>query len=190
VLAIDLESLAENVPNLNGNMRHRLHKLWNTVSELGADLHALSHSLHSSTLENLGLVAGIGTFLEEFREQQGMQVDFTHENVPHGIPADVALCLFRIVQESIRNIKRHSGTNHAEVRLEGSGEKLHLSVLDHGKGFDPAEHSTHGGIGIRSMEERLRLLGGQLEIRSRPNEGTRIDAWVPLAIARQSKPHL
>jgi len=171
-------------------MRHRLHKLWNTVSELGADLHALSHSLHSSTLENLGLVAGISTFLEEFREQQGVQVEFTHENVPHGIPPDVALCLFRIVQESIRNIKRHSGTNHAEVRLEGSGEQLHLSVLDHGKGFDPAAHSTHGGIGIRSMEERLRLLGGQLEIRSRPNEGTRIDAWVPLAIARQSKPHL
>lgn len=178
MLAIDLEDLAENIEHLNGNVTSRLHELWNYVSELGADLHDLSHRLHSSTLESLGLVAGISAFCEEFTDQQEIKIKFDHKNVPSRVPGDVALCLFRIVQESLRNIKRHSGATEAEVRLEGIGENLHLTVSDRGKGFDPSIRSTKSGIGIRSMEERLRLLGGRLQISSRPQEGTRVDAWL------------
>jgi signal transduction histidine kinase len=185
VLAIDLEELAESVGQPNVDARQRLHELWNCVSELGADLHALSHRLHSSTLESLGLVAGVRAFCEEFTDQQEVEVVFTHENVPRTLPGDVALCLFRIVQEALRNIKRHSGANQAEVRLEGSGDKLHLSVSDRGRGFDAKERSNQGGIGIRSMEDRLRLLGGHLQIHSQPGEGTRIDAWLPVMVATQ-----
>ncbi|MGA9246087.1 MAG: PAS domain-containing protein [Silvibacterium sp.] len=178
MLAIDLEDLAENIGNLNGDATGRLRGLWNYVSELAADLHDLSHRLHSSTLESLGLVAGIEAFCEEFTYQQEIQVKFDYKNVPHRIPGDAALCLFRIMQESLRNIKRHSGAIEAEVRLEGMGEHLHLTVSDRGKGFDPNVHSGTSGIGIRSMEERLRLLGGHLQISSRPQEGTRVDAWL------------
>jgi PAS domain S-box-containing protein len=185
VLAIDLEELAESVGQPNVDARQRLHELWNCVSELGADLHALSHRLHSSTLESLGLVAGVRAFCEEFTDQQEVEVVFTHENVPRTLPGDVALCLFRIVQEALRNIKRHSGANQAEVRLEGSGDRLHLSVSDRGRGFDAKERSNQGGIGIRSMEDRLRLLGGHLQIHSQPGEGTRIDAWLPVMVATQ-----
>lgn len=176
VVAFDLEDLAENIWHQNGNATIRLRELWSYVSELGADLHALSHRLHSSTLESLGLVAGIEAFCEEFTDQQGLQVKFDYKNVSPRVPGDVALCLFRIVQESLRNVKRHSGATEAEVRLEGIDGNLHLSVSDHGKGFDPNAHSGKRGIGIRSMEERLRQLGGHLQIHSRPMGGTRVEA--------------
>jgi PAS domain S-box-containing protein len=184
MLAIDLEKLGEDVAQ-SSEVGQRLQEFYNSVSELGADLHSLSHSLHSSTLESLGLVAGVKAFCGEFGEQQEIQVDFAHENVPHGIPADAALCIFRIAQEALRNIKRHSGANRAEVRLEWSGERLHLSVSDRGRGFNPNKPSANSGIGIRSMQERLRVLGGQLEIHSQPMEGTTIDARLPFKIASQ-----
>jgi signal transduction histidine kinase len=178
-MAIDLENLAENIGMSPLEASRRLYQLWNQASELSADLHSLSHRLHSSTLESLGLVAGAKAFCGEFADQQGVQVDFAHEDVPRDIPADAALCLFRVLQEGLRNAKRHSGGNRAEVRLQGLNGRLHLSVIDHGKGFDTNKFSAGSGIGIRSMKERLRLLGGQLEIHSRPSGGTRIDAWLP-----------
>jgi PAS domain S-box-containing protein len=185
MLAMEVEELADQVGDSPVEAGPIFHQIWNQIGELGSDLHSLSHRLHSSTLENLGLVAGMKAFCEEFAEQQEIQVDFANENVPRGIPADAALCLFRVAQEGLRNIKRHSGANKAEVRLEASEKKLHLSITDQGRGFDVNQHSPRDGIGIRSMEERLRSFGGQLEISSRPMEGTRINAWLPLRVASQ-----
>jgi PAS domain S-box-containing protein len=180
LLAIDLEELSERIESLPVEVKQQLHQMWTQVSELGADLHSLSHRLHSSTLESLGLVAGTRAFCEEFSEQQDIAIDFEHQNIPRHVPADVSLCLFRIVQEGLRNIKRHSGADQAEVRLELVGDRLNLSVADEGRGFDPNHHSPKRGIGIQSMEERLRSLGGELQIHSRLNEGTRIVASVPI----------
>jgi PAS domain S-box-containing protein len=185
VLAMDLEDIAEKIGGSSVDVGERLHQVWDRVGEIGSDLHSLSHRLHSSTLESLGLVAGAKAFCVEFAEQHEIQVDFAHENVPRGIPGDAALCLFRITQEGLRNVKRHSGANKAVVRLEGSVEKLHLSIADQGRGFDVNKRSPRDGIGIRSMEERLRSLGGHFEISSRPMQGTRIDAWLPLKVTRQ-----
>jgi PAS domain S-box-containing protein len=185
MLAMEVEELADQVGDSPVEAGPTFHRIWNQIGELGSDLHSLSHSLHSSTLESLGLVAGIKAFCKEFAEQQEIQVDFAHENVPRGVPADVALCLFRVTQEGLRNIKRHSGADRAELRLQCSGEKLHLSVADRGRGFDMNTRSSQSGIGIRSMEERLRSFGGQLEISSRPMEGTRINAWLPLKVTSQ-----
>jgi len=178
MLANDLDELSGNLGEADPAISHRLHELWNDVSELGADLHHLSHTMHSSTLENLGLVAGMKAFCEEFEDLQSVEVQFTHNNVPRSIPADVELCLFRVTQEGLRNIKRHSGANQAEIRLEVVEDRLHLSIADRGRGFDVNRRFPGDGIGILSMEERLRALGGQLEIHSCPLEGTRIDAWL------------
>jgi signal transduction histidine kinase/ABC-type uncharacterized transport system substrate-binding protein len=186
MLALELESLEEEIENSPAAARPRIHNIWNAIGELGGDLHSLSHRLHSSTLESLGLVAGVKVFVEEFAVQQQVKVSFTHENVPRRIAEDVTLCLFRIVQEGLRNIKRHSGAESAEIRLEGLGEKIHLSIVDRGKGFDVNHYSPQAGIGIRSMQERLRSLGGQFEISSRPTVGTTIDAWVPFRAATRS----
>ena len=186
LLALEVEGLADSIGNSPAGVGQRLHQICKGIGELGGDLHSLSHRLHSSTLERLGLVPGVKAFVEEFAVQQQMQIAFTHENVPRGVAEDVALCLFRVVQEGLRNVKRHSGADRAEVRVESSGEKLHLTVVDRGSGFDVNNSSPRAGIGIRSMEERLRSLGGQFEITSRPTEGTRIDAWVPLRVASRS----
>jgi len=183
LMAVDLEDLIGDVEITSDKTGQRLHELYNSISELGADLHSLSHRLHSSTLEHLGLVFGLRALCEEFGEQQEMQVDFVQANVPRDIPKDAALCLFRVAQEALRNVKRHSGADRVEVRLEASDTRLHLSITDRGRGFNPNERPAEYGIGIHSMEERLRLLGGQLEIDSRPLKGTRIDAWLPLQIA-------
>jgi PAS domain S-box-containing protein len=180
VLAIDLERCAEMMSDSPAQASQHMLELWNRASEIGADLHTLSHQLHSSTLQSLGLVLGVGAFCNEFSQQQDIQVDFAHENIPRSVPPDIALCLFRIVQEGLRNVKKHSGASRAEVRLEGSADAIHLSIFDRGAGFDRGDPSTHVGLGMRSMEERLRLIGGRFEIKSAPLEGTRIDARVPL----------
>lgn len=138
--------------------------------------------LHSSTLEILGLVAGVKGFCEEFAVQQGVQVDFVHDNIPRSIRSDIALCMFRITQEALRNVKKHSGADTAVVQFKHSNGRLHLSVSDRGRGFDPLRPSPTRGIGIYSMEERLRLLGGKLEIQTRRMEGTRLDAWLPVKV--------
>ena len=186
MLAVDLEQLAEDVDDPSSETSQKVHELYDRVSELGADLHSLSHRLHSSTLENLGLLVGLEAFCKEFAEQQGVQVDFLNENVSRGVPADAGLCMFRVTQEALRNIKRHSGANSAEVRLEQLDGTLHLSVSDRGRGFNPNRPPATRGIGIHSMEERLRLLGGRLELQSQPMEGTRIDAWLPLKMTRSA----
>jgi signal transduction histidine kinase len=122
----------------------------------------------------------VSSYCGDFTEQQGIQVDFAHKDVPRSIPPEVALCIFRIVQEGLRNVKKHSGAIRAEVRLEGVADALHLLLADEGVGFDITNRSTRTGLGIRSMQERLRVLGGRVEIRSRPKQGTTIEAWVPL----------
>jgi signal transduction histidine kinase len=180
VLALDLEKAAESTKHSLGDTGNKIHDLWNEACKIGADLHALSHQLHSSTLESLGLVPGISSFCNEFSEQQGIEVDFAHEDIPRTIAPDVALCLFRIVQEALRNVKKHSCCSTAQVRLENMNSAVHLRISDEGVGFNESEPSRHVGLGIRSMKERLRLVGGRFEIRARPLEGTQIDAWVPL----------
>ena len=104
LLAVDLEQLAENVGNSSVEASQKVHELVNRVGGLASDLHALSHRLHSSTLESLGLVAGLKAFCVEFSDQQGIEVDFASENVPRGIPVDATLCIFRIAQEALRNV--------------------------------------------------------------------------------------
>jgi signal transduction histidine kinase len=182
MLAIDVEKLAEELGDSSQRSKQQLREFYERISELGADMHSLSHQLHSSTLESLGLVAGIRTFCDEFTVIEQVQVEFTYENVPRDIPGDAALGLFRVVQEALRNVKRHSGAEKANVRITRSDGSLHLKVSDNGKGFDVGSPPVGSGIGIWSMQERLRLLGGRLKVRSHRMQGTRIDAWLPFKI--------
>jgi signal transduction histidine kinase len=184
LLACGLESASEALPESLQTTKQELHELWNSASEIGADLHAISHHLHSATLETLGLVPGITTLCKEFTMRQGIQVAFYPENIPRAVPPDVALCLFRIVQEGLQNVKKHSAAFRAEVSLRKRGDKLLLSVRDDGCGFDSKDKRNKKGMGIQSMEERARFLGGHLEIHSAPGKGTTIAARVPLQPAQ------
>jgi signal transduction histidine kinase len=180
LLALGLENAEEAISSSPDEAVQQVHSLLNSASEIGADLHTLSHRLHSSTLEALGLVPGVSALCKEFGIQQGIEVDFLSENVPRSVRPDVALCIFRIVQEGLRNLKKHSGAAKAQVRLGGTTDKLFVSVRDEGSGFDVRESKKKEGLGIRSMEERVFLLGGRFEIHSAPGKGTRIEAWVAL----------
>jgi signal transduction histidine kinase/ABC-type uncharacterized transport system substrate-binding protein len=179
VLALGLENAAEAIPASPLEAERQLHVLLNSASEIGADLHTLSHQLHSSTLERLGLVSGIGAFCKEFQAQQGIEVDFQSEDLTRDIAPDTALCLFRIVQEGLRNLKKYSGTSRARVKLGRTGNAFHVIISDDGAGFDVKELSSTVGLGVRSMEERARLLGGRFKIRSEPGRGTDVEAWIP-----------
>jgi signal transduction histidine kinase len=179
LMSLGLEMIAETIPRSPQEANRQVHLMMDSTIELGEDLHTLSHRLHSSTLESLGLATGVTALCKEFQAQQKVQVDFRCSNIPRDLDSNAALCIFRIVQEALRNVKKHSGTDRAEVNLEIAGRKIHLSVCDHGAGFDTS-FVRRQALGLKSMEERLRSLGGTLQVHSRPGEGTRIEAWIPL----------
>ena len=188
ILSLGLETATELVSQSPEEANRQLHELLNSAGELGADLHTFSHRLHSSTLERLGLVPGVGAFCKEFTAQKGVKVLFSHKNVPGNVPADTALCLFRVVQEGLRNVKKHSGASQAKVTLAQQNGYLHLSISDDGAGFDPEDAVGRQGIGIFTMEERARLIGARFQVRSEPHQGTQIDVWAPVPKKAPAKP--
>ena len=187
ILALGLENVDEATPASLDHVHKQLHELARSTSELGSDLHTLSHRLHSSTLESLGLVPAVDALCREFTCKQGIRVHFSSDEIPRSISPDAALCIFRIVQEALRNLKKYSGAEEAEVALRMTGGRLEISVRDEGRGFSLSDLGQNGGIGIRSMEQRARLLGGTFEIHSEPGKGTTLEAWVPVKpIARHA----
>ena len=185
VLSLGLETAAEGISESTPETNRQMQELMESASEIGADLHTLSHRLHSSTLERLGLAAGVGSFCREYNAQRGIQVAFSHDDVPRSVPPEIALCLFRIVQEGLRNVQKHSGAAHADVKLEMIGDKVHLSISDDGKGFDAKDASDRQGLGLWSMRERVRMVEGRLEIQSDKKNGTRIDVWTSIKSIRK-----
>jgi len=182
VLSLGLETAAEGIPESLPETNRQMRELMESASELGADLHSLSHRLHSATLERLGLAAGVASFCTEFSSQQGLQVAFSHQDLPRSVSPEIALCLFRIVQEALRNVQKHSGAANAQVGIERVDDSLHLSISDNGAGFDVEDSSRPQGLGLWSIRKRVRLVGGRYEICSKKHEGTRIDVWTPIKL--------
>ena len=180
LLALGLENASEALPDSPRSAKHQLQELMNSASELGADIHTVSHRLHSATLESLGLEPGIRDLCKEFSDRHGIEIDFSADRIPRAVAPNVALCLFRIVQEALQNLRKHSGAARAEVRLIRHTDSIFVSVYDQGKGFNMNDMSAHEGLGIRSMGERARLLSGRFEIHSKPGRGTRVEAAIPL----------
>jgi len=180
LLALGLENASEGLSDSPRSTRQQLQELMNSASELGADIHTVSHRLHSATLESLGLEPGISSLCKEFSDRHGIEIDFSADKIPRVVDPNVALCLFRIVQEALQNLRKHSGAARAEVRLIKRADRIFVSVHDRGKGFDMDDIKAHQGLGIQSMGERARLLSGRFEIHSKPGRGTRVEAAIPL----------
>jgi len=134
----------------------------------------------------LGLVAAMRSFCDEFGRQQKAEVDFRSNNVPAPLPSNLSLCLLRVLQESLHNAIKHSGVRHFEVQLEGAASEIQLTVSDLGVGFDTDTAIRSQGLGLISMEERLKLVNGALVVDSKPKTGTTIHARVPLSPADDS----
>ncbi len=180
LLAVELQRLQKD-PLTFPRLRGRLGGLQKRASEIAADTQSLSHELHSSRLQYLGAAAAMRGFCREFGEQQKVKVDFSANDLPATLPADISLCLFRVLQEALHNSAKHSGGQHFEVHLSGTTNEVLLTVKDSGKGFDREAAKTTQGIGLISMEERLKLVNGTLSIKSEPGRGTTIEARVPVA---------
>jgi signal transduction histidine kinase len=148
--------------------------------DLGRDIQALSHRLHSSGLEHLGLSMAAAGFCRELSKRQNVEIDFHSYDVPNDLPKEVGLCLFRVLQEALQNAVKHSGTRRFQVFLIGGSDGIELSVHDYGIGFDPEGVANGDGLGLTSMRERLKLVNGQLSITSQLRQGTTIQARVPL----------
>jgi signal transduction histidine kinase/ABC-type uncharacterized transport system substrate-binding protein len=181
LLALGLENASEALPNSAQATKQQLCDLSNSVSEFGVDLHTVSHRLHPAVLESLGLVPGLTALCKEFSSRHGIDIIFSSGNIPRAVPADVALCLFRIAQEGLQNLGKYSGASQGQVNLRKDGDRLFLSVSDDGRGFDAKAMRNQVGLGIRSMTERARLVGGEFEIHSESGNGTRIDVCVPFS---------
>ena len=163
-----------------GAMRLRLRELSSQVSEIASDVHDLSYDLHPSRLRSVGLISGIRTLCEQASSRRSLQVTFGHDQIPVSVvePA-VSLCLFRIVQEAINNIVRHSQAGAAHVTVTCDERAITLEIADSGIGFDPAQ-LRRGGLGLISMRERVAIVNGQIAIDAAPGRGTRVTVTIPV----------
>jgi PAS domain S-box-containing protein len=178
LLAVQLDQWGQSVPESQG-LYNYLEQAKQRISDIAHDVQGLSHQLHSSKLEYLGLVAAARSFSNEISEKNGVRVEFREDGVRRMLPNDVSLALFRILQQALHNAVEHSGAKQVQVRLWEQSDEVHLTVQDRGKGFDPlAMQST--GLGLVSMRERARLVDGKVAIESKPMGGTTIHARVPV----------
>jgi len=151
------------------------------TAEITDDIHGLSHRLHSSALDYLGLVPALHKLVNEFAARHGIDVQFTHDAMPAPLPSTVALSLFRVVEEGLTNVVKHSQAASAQVRVSGDADGISLWIHDDGRGFAPLALETGAGLGFVSMRERLRTLRGTVRVDSAPGEGTTIEVRVPAA---------
>lgn len=181
MLSLKIEKVTRGWCNGRMPMGDQLEQIWQQCSALTGDVQALSHQLHPSILDNLGLATAVKSFCREVSEQSGVVVKFAVRNLPDSVPREVSLSVFRVVQEAVHNAIKYSGEKHFEVRLEAESEHLELEVSDQGVGFDAANTKNASGLGLVSMAERIYQVNGTFEIDSQPNAGTRIRARVPVA---------
>jgi signal transduction histidine kinase len=179
-MSMDLSALSAKPPRSSEALSERLRALGEQVGSLAEDVHQMSRRLHPSILEDLGLEVALKNECAAFEQQYDIPVEFRAAGEPGNCGKDVALCLYRIAQESLRNIGKHAEAASVRMTLSGSEEDVVLSIQDSGNGFSPEAMKRRGGLGMVSMEERARLVNGRFSIESAPGKGTRVEIRVPL----------
>lgn len=178
LLCVDLEEFSQTHPDLG--VSQQLNALSLRLQDASADVHGLSHRLHPSKLDHLGLLPAVKSLCRELSGRRGLQIEFVGDDGLGQLDKDLALCAYRVIQEALSNAIKHSGALTARVQVKCRKHVLYLLVTDSGKGFSLEVAKLKGRLGLISMEERLRLANGRLIVRSRPNRGTQIEARIPL----------
>ncbi|MBV8906788.1 MAG: sensor histidine kinase [Acidobacteriia bacterium] len=178
VLEIDTQQVTEKLAGEPRQAADDLEHLRTGLAALSDNVRRISHALHPSVIDDLGLVPGVRSLVEDFRERENMIATFSARSVPENVPASIAIGLYRITQEALRNVSKHAGRTHVKVTLRGSPGQIRLQVADAGEGFDI--HQRRSGLGLISMEERARMMEGTFTIESDLGEGTKITVEVPL----------
>jgi signal transduction histidine kinase len=185
LVAMGLDRQRGDLRTTTREMRSAIGKAIKQISDIVSDVHMMSHRLHSSKLDTVGLAAAAAGFCRELSKQQNVEVDFQCEGIARELPEALAISMFRVLQEALQNAFRHSGAKHFKVSLTECTNQIALTICDEGRGFNPAEALKGSGLGLVSMIERLKLVGGELLIDAGPKRGTTIRAFVPFA--RQAK---
>ncbi len=185
VLTIRLQEM-KNALAGSAELRANIETIINEAKETSVSIRSLSHRLHSSQVEYLGIVTAMTSFCREYAAHHNVEIKFSHEGVPSGIPAEISLSMVRVLQESLQNAVKHSGARYFEVRLSGTADEIALKVSDAGIGFDPQAEMNHRGLGLISMRERLSLVEGSFSVVSSPDQGTTVHARVPLVTRRKA----
>jgi PAS domain S-box-containing protein len=180
LLQIGLGQLELEVSSVSSSAREQLRNITAVATKVHSGLDSISQQLHPSRLDILGLAPAVGALCRELSDQHHLQIQFVHHAIPQQLPKDVTLCLFRIAQEALQNVVKHSGAASATVELLGHDDRLDLSISDSGTGFSPSSAKLASGLGLVSMQERLRLVGGHLSVESDSSHGTQIHVRVPL----------
>lgn len=178
-LKIDLEMAIQEDPSLNTAAPTRLRSILAGIEELSTDVQHLSHSLHSSKLQYLGLRSALKNLCAQLEKQHCITIHPQTGDPGEDVSKEVELCFYRVAQEALHNIAKHSSADRAEIKLSSDGSFLRMEISDNGKGFDPTKPSQ--GLGLASMRERLSIVGGNLQIRSIPGHGTVLLVQAPLA---------
>ncbi|WP_216850420.1 PAS domain S-box protein [Granulicella sp. L46] len=185
LLAIELDLLKKDLPTLNGDALHRVDRLREQAREMGSDIQALSHELHSAALDHLGIVVAMRGFCHEFGEKQKFKIEFHCGDLPNPVSPDVALCLYRVLQEALHNAAKHSRASQVNVDLLEMPGEIRLTVSDDGVGFDVESVNKGRGLGLISIRERAKLMNGTFSIVSKLNCGTEIDIHIPVRATPQ-----
>jgi len=186
-VAMELGSLVHRRPDATGQRWKHLASLQATMEQLTEDLQQLAHELHPSILEHVGLEAAIREHVDEFAARTGLSVEVMVDDVPKSLPAGHATCLYRVLQESLQNIRKHARATSVLVRLIHTGHGVGLCVHDDGRGFERREAGEGmSGLGLTSMAERLGLVNGTFRLRTKPDGGTELHAWVPIPNGKES----
>jgi PAS domain S-box-containing protein len=180
IAEMQLERIIPLIPAEDERVHHLLRDVRQQISRLSAGLREVSHRLHPAVVEDLGLAAALRSLVDEFREN-GFEVTCMAPRVTQDLPIDIATALYRIAQEALRNAFKHARGAPVRVSLEETGRELRLKIEDAGPGFDLNSVRGKGGLGLLSMQERARLAGGSLLLRTRPGDGTLVIVRVPLA---------
>jgi PAS domain S-box-containing protein len=179
-LILDMAQFQRELPGSLGKVCDRINSQKEKLMEVAEAVDSVCRQLHPSVLERIGLNQALAHLCTEFNNRKGLHIRFSHGEIPTALPAASALCLYRVAQEALRNIVRHANARYATVLISAAQGGLHLSIEDDGVGFDPKTVGAKARLGLVSMQERVRLVGGSLTIHSEPGNGTRIDLRVPL----------
>jgi signal transduction histidine kinase len=179
-LSVELTELRHRLAGLPVEFLERLARLSIETAEIGSELNRISHALHPANLERLGLEAALRSFCKELAETKRITIQMGIHDVPKAFGTDVALCLYRIAQEALHNVVKHSRATHATVSLTTDNGDLVLRVSDNGIGFDPVSVREKGTLGLVSLQERARLVRAHLQVSSKLGEGTDVQVRVPL----------
>jgi len=180
-LAIEMQQLQRDSASRSATSLQAFQALHQRIVHLAQDVHLIAYQLHPSVLDDLRLPLALQAFIHEWAGRHKMHVKFTQTKLPDALPHDIAACLYRVTQESLRNVSRHAATSEVAVHLGLSNKGLLLSVKDRGSGMIASNGGPQRrGLGILSMKERLRLVNGTLSIRSRVGRGTTVMARIPM----------